>query len=104
MGRFARKTNRLAAANRTAPRKMKLFGRHWAQISQDPDHIGNNIASPLDNDRIAYSNIQSPDLVLIMQSSSRHRNSADIDRLQYRHRRQNAGATDLQNYVFDPGG
>ena len=41
-------------------------------VDKHPHHLGDNVTGPLDNDRIALSDILTPDLILVMQRRTGH--------------------------------
>ena len=59
------------------------------------DHLRDHVAGALDDDGVAVADVLARDLVLVVQGGAADDDAADGDRLQLGHRRQRAGAADL---------
>ena len=62
--------------------------------------LRDHVAGALQHDRVADADVLARDLVLVVQRRILHQHAADIHRLQPRHRRQRAGAADLDSDVL----
>ena len=76
---FAFGTDSIRATNRAAIRKDKFLGIMGTFFDKHANHLGNDIASTLDNDMIAYTNIFALYLILIMQGCVRYDDAANRD-------------------------
>ena len=73
-------------------------------IEDHRDDLRDHVASPLQHDGVADADILAPDLVLIVQCGAADQDAADVDRLKFCHRRQRAGAADLDTDFPQHGG
>ena len=83
----------------------KLIGlRALRPLLQDHAHdLRNDVAGALDHDRVADAHILARDLVFVVQRGVLHHHAADRDGLQFRDRRELAGAADLDVDVEQHG-
>ena len=87
---------------RTRALGRKLVGLLAARlVLHDLDHLRDHVAGALDRHRVADPHAEPLDLVLIVQGGVLHHHAADGDRFELRHRRQRAGAADLDLDVAD---
>ena len=105
---------RRRAADRTG---MREFIRHRVRrplVDDDADDLRDDVARPLDHDGVADANvvaladrlavrIEALDVILVVQRDVLDDDAADRDRRQPRHRRQRAGAADLDIDLVDRG-
>ena len=68
------------------------FGRFSSDHLED---LRNDVAGALDYHRVADARVEPRDLVLVVQAGVGDDDAADGDRLEFGHRRQRAGAADL---------
>ena len=102
--RLARLAHRMRAADRAGIRHRKGLRVGRATLGDDADHLGNDIAGTTHDHRVADAEAAlALDFVGVVQSRVGHRNAADEHRLQTRHRRQRAGAADLDVDRLDHG-
>ena len=98
--------HRMAAAHRTSLRKLVRLCVLRPLVHDDADDLRDHVAGALDHDRVADAKIDAVadriavvadalDVVLIVQRRVGNDDAADRDRLEPRHRRQRAGAADL---------
>ena len=92
---FALFPNRCRAADRALARHAELRRLRHALFRQHADHLGNHVARTPHDDRVAHAHILAPRLVLVVQRGVGHGHAADEHRCQLGHRRQLAGAPDL---------
>src|SRR5690606_26053586 len=85
--------HRLAAADRAVIGEHVRLARLLA--GQIVDHLGDHVASALEDDPVAYPEAEPADFVAVVQRDVGHRDSADKDRPQPADRRQLAGAANL---------
>ena len=96
----------MAAADRTCRPETCTAWRSSAACPGRRDDLRDDVAGALDDDGVADAEIDAVadriavvadalDVVLIVQRRVRHHDAADGDRLEPRHRRQRAGAADL---------
>ncbi len=91
----------MTAANRADFRKFVRLRILRALVEQHAENLRNHVARALDRDRIADANAEPLDLVFVVQGRVLHHDAADRDRLEFRNRRELAGAADLNVDVFD---
>ena len=68
------------------------------------DDLGDDVAGPADDDRVARADVLGPDLVLVVERGPLDVGAADEDRLEHRERRGPAGAADRHLDVEQRGG
>ncbi len=90
--RFA---HRRAATNRTAVGHREHLRTNRTLVCQHPHHLGDHIAGPAHDHRVAHPHVLAPGLVFVVQRRIRHGDAADKNRRQLGHRRQLAGAPHL---------
>ena len=82
-------------AHRAARRHLEHFCVAWPAFRNDRNDLGNHVAGTPHDDGVADSNVLAANLVFVMQRGVGNRDAADEHRSQARHRRQRAGAADL---------
>ncbi len=87
------------AANRTACRHDEFARPGGTPIRNYPDDLGNDVASAAHDDHVADAHVLAPNLVLVVQRGVVHRDAADKDRREARHRRQRPGTADLNRDI-----
>src|SRR6185437_14403286 len=86
--------------------EMKHAGVLGPLVDDDVDHLRDHVAGALDHDGVADANVaplaqlfavaaDAFDVVLVVQGDVLHDDAADADRLELAHRRERAGAADL---------
>jgi hypothetical protein len=90
-----------AAAFRAFVREIERLAAFRPLLGDDPDHLRDDIAGALDDDRVALADILALDLVLVVQRRAPHHDAADSDRLQLGDRCQRAAPPDLDDDVID---
>ena len=93
----------LAHGFRTAHRALVRHGEQRAALivglgkalGHHADHFGNHVAGAAHDDGVAHAHVLAAGFVLVMQRGVGHGHAADEYRRQLGHRRQLAGATDL---------
>ena len=96
----------MTAAHRARLRKLVRLGALRPLVHDDADDLRDHVAGALDDDGVADAKIDAVanrtavvadalDVILVMQRRVRHDDAADGDRLEPRHRRQRAGAANL---------
>ena len=75
--------------------KLKSFCALRALRFNHAENLRNDVAGALDDDGIADAHVFPRDLVLVVQRGVLHHHAADGHRLELGHRRQRAGASDL---------
>ncbi len=93
----------MTAADRTLVGKLVGLGISGPLFRDDAHDLRDHVAGALDHHRIADANVLARDLVLIVQGGVLHHHAAHRHRLQPRHRRQLAGAADLDLDAFQHG-
>ena len=85
-------------------RGMRKLGTYAARArrSSDADHLGNHVAGAAHDHRVADAHVLAPQLVQVVQRGVADRGAADEHRLELGHRRQLAGAADLDLDVVQP--
>ena len=94
----------MAAADRADVRKLVGLGALRPLLQHDAEHLRDDIAGALDDHGVADAHVLARDLVLVVQRRVLHDDAADGDRLELGHRRQRAGAADLDVDVVDDRG
>ncbi len=84
-------------------RKFVGLGAARAVFHNDAQHLRNDVAGALDAHRIADADVEPRDLVEIMQRRVLDHDAADRHRFELGHRRERAGAADLDLDVLDDG-
>src|SRR5262245_14859673 len=88
-------TAQRAAAFGTRRRHHPWLGIGGPQARDRRDHLGNDIAGLLDDDRVARAYVLAGDVLGVVQRGHRNRRAGDEDRLQHRVRRHRAGPADV---------
>ena len=88
---------------RAAARELVRFRRFRALLHDDAQHLRDHVARTLDRHGVAEAHAEALDLVGVVQRRVLHDHSADSDRLELGHRRERAGAPNLDIDVFDHG-
>ena len=83
------------ATDRALTRKNIGDAAGRALVLDDADHLGDDVAGALHHDGIADADVLAGDLVLVVERGVRDHHAADRDGLEFRDRRQRAGAADL---------
>ena len=85
----------VAAAFRAALRKHEGLGVLWPLFHDDADDLRDHVARALHDHRVTDPNVLARDLVLIVERRARDCDAPDMNRLEFRHRRQRASPPDL---------
>ena len=101
VGGFAFGPDDLPAANRALAGHIKLLLLAGPQFLQNLLDVGNDVAGPADNDRIADPDAEPLYLVFVVQGRPADGDPADLDRLKEGNRGQGPGPADRNDYVLD---
>ena len=88
-------TDGVGAAFGADMRKNKFRRAGRSLFREHADHLRNNVARPLNDNRVAEADVFSFDFVFVVQGGVGNNHPADVDRFQISHRCQGAGAPHL---------
>ncbi len=77
--------------------------RHQAAFEHDAQHLGNDVAGAAHDDRVAHAHVLAPHFVFVVQRGVGDGHAANRYGHQARHRRDGAGAADLDLDRLDRG-
>src|SRR5690606_6252949 len=75
-----------------------------ALVDDHSHHLGDDISSAAHDNRVAHTNTETFDLVLVVEGGIAHGDTADKYRLQASHRGHHTGAPHLEFHPQQPGG
>ena len=73
----------------------------WPLVGDGRDHLGNDVAGALDDDRVSDTDVLARDLVLVVQGRTGDDDPADGHGRQIGHRGQGACPADLDGNLFE---
>src|SRR5262245_25016120 len=102
VGDLALRAHDVGAADRTGRRHPEAPLVPRTPFGHDLHDVGDDVARALEQDRVPDADVLPLDLVHVVERRVPHRDPAHLDRLELRHRREDAGAADGGNDVHDP--